>query len=170
MWVIESDVADLLAMFSGTHRIQRIPSNSKARHTSTATVALIVSLPETYLSVNESDCSFQAYKGSGPGGQHRNKTSSAMRVTHIPTGIVTASETERSQWLNKQIALKSLSEILCQQAVDKAAAEVNDSRRRQVRPDRSAKSFTYNEQRDEVVDHETGKKWRMGQFMKGRIK
>lgn len=92
-----------------------------------------------------------------------------MRLTHRPTGLVVSCETERSQWSNRQIALKKLDEALAQQVRDAAQSAVNESRSRQVRPDRSAKGFTYNEQRDEVLCHETGQKWRMSQFLKGRF-
>lgn len=117
----------------------------------------------------DSDIRMEVYRGTGKGGQKRNKTSSAVRLIHEPTGIVTASEAERSQWLNRQTAFQAMEHKLRELEQRKLDGATNSSRQTQVNSERSGKTFTHNEQRDEVVCHSSGRKWRMKDFKKGKL-
>lgn len=128
----------------------------------------IIEAVEANVDLDPKDLKIQAYRGSGAGGQHRNKTDSAIRMTHIPTGIVIHSESQRSQWQNRQEAERELKRRLTEYSEEKLAEEVNSARRQQVLSDRAAKTFTHNEQRSEVVDHSTGKRWQLKKFQKGK--
>lgn len=163
-----------LAGFVGTHRIQRIPRNDKRgrRHTSTASVALL-QIPNFELrssSFVEGDVEFIVARGSGPGGQHRNKTESAVTARHIPTGIEARCEDSRSQWANKARALEELHRRLEAGVQAKAKARQQHDRRGQILTgERPVKAFTWNDQRDEVVDHDGGRRWRLRDALKGKL-
>lgn len=156
----------------GTHRIQRIPSNDKRsrRHTSTATVALVPADASCF-SLDLSDIVFSVARGSGPGGQHRNKTETAVTATHTPTGTTATWQNGRSQYQNKQKALLILTERLAQLSLGKQAASIQRERKNQIASaERPVKQFTWNTQRDELVDHETGKKWKgISRLFKGKF-
>jgi len=165
--VLEVEDASFLEPFVGTHRVQRIPQGAQRRHTSTATVA-ILDRDESDFVLIEGDLAERFARGSGPGGQHRNKTDSCVVLTHIPTGIEARID-GRSQWQNRQEARRVLSERIAEHLEGMAEVEHNDQRRTQINPERSAKSFTHNTQRNEVVDHNTGRSWRLGDFRKGKF-
>ena len=144
---------------SGVHRVQRVPeTESQGRiQTSTATVAVLPEVEEVSIDINPADLLFESCKSSGAGGQHINKTESAVRLTHKPTGIVVECQEERSQFKNKDKALKMLRTIL----YDRALREQNDSiasdRRQQVGTgDRSERIRTYNYRENRVSDHRIG--------------
>lgn len=142
---------------SGTHRVQRVPeTESQGRiHTSAATVAIIAVEPEGEpIEINPADLRVDTFRSSGAGGQHVNKTDSAIRITHIPSGVVVESQTERSQHANRDKAMKRLAATLAQMQADKAAAAIAEDRKLQVGSgDRSQRIRTYNYPQGRITDH-----------------
>ena len=144
---------------AGTHRVQRVPATeTQGRiHTSTATVAVMPEAEEVELELNPKDLRIDTFRSSGAGGQHINKTSSAIRVTHLPTGMVVECQDQRSQRENKEQALKVLRSRLLQQKQEAYDQEYNAKRQSQVGSgDRSEKIRTYNFPQDRVTDHRIG--------------
>ena len=163
---------DSYRVLAGVHRIQRVPANSARRHTSTATVAVLDELVAPTVEISDEDLDVVAYRGSGPGGQHRNKSSTAIRLTHRPSGLVTSAEDSRSQWQNLQSAKAKLAEALRGARDSEQMGAMSEQRNAQIRScERSAKSFTHREtgSHASVVCHETGQRWRLEDFRKGRI-
>lgn len=144
---------------SGVHRVQRVPeTETQGRiHTSTATVAVMPEAEEVELELNPKDLRIDTFRSSGAGGQHINKTSSAIRVTHLPTGMVVECQDQRSQRENKEQALKVLRSRLLQQKQEAYDQEYNAKRQSQVGSgDRSEKIRTYNFPQDRCTDHRIG--------------
>ncbi len=158
---------------SGVHRVQRVPeTESQGRiQTSTATVAVLPEVEEVSIEINPADLIFESCKSSGAGGQHINKTESAVRLTHKPTGIVVECQEERSQFKNKDKALRMLRAILYDQKQREQDAAIASDRRRQVGTgDRSERIRTYNYPQGRITDHRIGLTlYSLERFLDGEI-
>ena len=146
----------MLKYESGVHRVQRVPKTETSGrvHTSAATIAVLPEAEDVDIEVNDSDLKIDTYRASGAGGQHVNKTESAIRITHIPTGLVVTCQNESSQHKNRAAALKVLKSRLLVTEQEKVAAERAAERRSLVSTgDRSAKIRTYNFPQGRVTDH-----------------
>ena len=158
---------------SGVHRVQRVPqTESQGRiQTSTVTVAVLPEADELDISINPDDITIESCKSSGAGGQHINKTESAVRLTHKPTGIVIECQQERSQLQNKEKALDMLRTKLYAMKKDEQDQQIADKRRSQVGTgDRSEKIRTYNYPQSRVTDHRIGMTiYSLDNFMNGNI-
>ena len=158
---------------SGVHRVQRVPdTESSGRiHTSTATVAVLPVVEDVEIEINPSDIKMEVFRASGAGGQHINKTSSAVRLIHEPTGIVVECQTERSQFQNKDNAMKMLRTKLYEIEKEKQDSAVANARRTQVGSgDRSEKIRTYNYPQGRITDHRIGMSiYQMENFLNGDI-
>ena len=144
---------------SGTHRVQRVPeTETQGRvHTSTVTVAVMPEAEEVEIDINPADLKIDTFRSSGAGGQHINKTSSAIRVTHLPTGMVVECQDERSQYKNKDKALKVLRSRLLAQKQAEHDSKIAAERRSQVGTgDRSERIRTYNYPQGRLTDHRIG--------------
>jgi len=156
-FMIEGDGAySRLKFESGVHRVQRVPeTESSGRiHTSTVTVAVLPEIEETEFEINKSDLQIDTFRASGAGGQHVNKTESAIRITHLPTGTVVECQDERSQHKNRDRAMKILASRLYEEEQNRINAEHAAERKSQVGTgDRSERIRTYNFSENRVSDH-----------------
>ncbi|MEM7009543.1 MAG: peptide chain release factor 1 [Thermodesulfobacteriota bacterium] len=141
---------------SGVHRVQRVPATETSGriHTSTATVAILAEPDDVEVEIDEKDLKVDTYRASGPGGQHVNKTDSAIRITHLPTGIVVQCQDERSQHKNRAHAMRMLKAKLFEIEEEKKQSEFADERKTQVGTgERSEKIRTYNFRDGRITDH-----------------
>jgi peptide chain release factor 1 len=163
----------LLKFEGGVHRVQRVPvTESQGRvHTSAAGVLVMPEAEAVEVEIDEHDLRIDVFRSSGPGGQSVNTTDSAVRITHVPTGIVVSCQNEKSQLQNKEQALRILRARLLVAAQDEADAEASQARRSQVRTvDRSERIRTYNYPENRISDHRTGyKSYHLDQVLDGGL-
>jgi peptide chain release factor 1 len=153
---------ELLKYEAGVHRVQRIPTTEKRGrvHTSTATVSILPELEDIDLHINPDDIEFEAHRSGGHGGQNVNKVSTAVRLKHIPTGIVVNCQTQRFQIQNRELAMEMLRAKLWEIEVEKQHGEISGLKATQVgRGMRSEKIRTYNFPQDRLTDHRINKSW-----------
>jgi peptide chain release factor 1 len=163
----------LLKFEGGVHRVQRVPiTESQGRiHTSAAGVLVLPEAEEVDVAIDPNDLRIDVFRSSGPGGQSVNTTDSAVRITHVPTGIVVSCQNEKSQLQNKEQAMRILRSRLLEAAQQAADAEASEARRSQVRTvDRSERVRTYNFPENRLSDHRTGfKAYNLDQVMDGAL-
>ena len=164
----------MLKFESGVHRVQRVPKTETSGrvHTSAATVAVMPEAEDVDIEILDADLKIDTYRASGAGGQHVNKTESAIRITHIPTGLVVTCQDESSQHKNRAAALKVLKSRMLAAEQEKASAERAAERRSLVSTgDRSAKIRTYNFSQGRVTDHRINfTTYRLNEILDGDIK
>ncbi|MDD5433536.1 MAG: PCRF domain-containing protein [Candidatus Pacebacteria bacterium] len=147
---------------AGVHRVQRVPKTEKSNriHTSTASVAVMKKPKETEVNINPSDIKMDFFKSSGAGGQNVNKRQTAVRLTHIPSGLVVASQVERGLEDNKRAAMSILQAKLFEMKNSAHQSQILEERRQQIgTADRSEKIRTYNFPQDRITDHRVEKSW-----------
>lgn len=157
-----ANVYDQMQFEGGVHRVQRIPKTEKQGrvHTSTITVAVMAKPKKTEININPADLKIDTYKAGGPGGQYTNKTESAIRITHMPTGIVVTCQTERNQLKNRESAMAILSARIMQAQEEADLSKLSAERREQIGyAKRSEKIRTYNFPQNRLTDHRIGKSW-----------
>jgi peptide chain release factor 1 len=150
------DVYEKMRNEAGVHRIQRIPETEKSGrvHTSTATVAILPKPKSTDIKIKPDDIKIDYFRSSGPGGQNVNKRETAVRITHIPTGIVVSSQTERNQLKNKENALSILAARLLEKKQEEEVSKIADKRKTQIgKAKRAEKIRTYNFPQNRITDH-----------------
>ena len=157
----------------GVHRVQRVPATeSQGRiHTSAAGVLVTPEAEDVEVEVNANDLRIDVYRSSGPGGQSVNTTDSAVRITHLPTGIISSCQNQKSQLQNKEQAMRILRSRILAAAQEEADQEASDARRSQVRTvDRSERIRTYNYPENRISDHRTGfKAYNLDQVLGGEL-
>ncbi len=157
----------------GVHRVQRVPvTESQGRvHTSAAGVLVMPEAEQVDVQIDDNDLRIDVFRSSGPGGQSVNTTDSAVRITHVPTGIVVSCQNEKSQLQNREQAMRILRARLLAAAQEKADAEAGEARRSQVRTvDRSERIRTYNYPENRISDHRTGyKSYNLDQVLDGEL-
>lgn len=162
---LKSQIPNLFELFkkeSGVHRVQRVPQTEKSGriHTSTATVAVLPVTPPIQINIRPEDIKFEAYRSSSQGGQNVQKVSTAVRLTHLPTGIIVSCQEERMQHQNRERARQMLESKLYSLMLEQKVGSINAIKREQVGSgDRSEKIKTYNFPQDRLTDHRTGKSW-----------
>ena len=167
------NVFQKLKFESGVHRVQRVPvTESSGRiHTSTATVAVLPEAEDVEVEINPNDLRIDTYRASGAGGQHVNRTDSAVRITHIPTGLVVTSQDQRSQIQNREKAMRVLKSRLFELQREQQEGEYANRRRLQVGTgDRSERIRTYNFPQGRVTDHRIGLTlYKIDEIMEGHL-
>lgn len=160
--IIGKGAFELFKYEAGVHRVQRIPSTEKRGrvHTSTATVSVLPELEDIDLHINPEDIEFEAFRAGGHGGQNVNKVSTAVRLKHVPSGIIVTCQTQRFQAQNREIALEMLRAKLWEQEIEKQTSEIAGLKATQVgRGMRAEKIRTYNFPQDRLTDHRINKSW-----------
>ncbi len=167
------DVFSKMRFEGGVHRVQRIPLTEKSGriHTSTISVAVLAKPRSAQIKINPRDLKIDTYRASGPGGQYVNKTMSAIRITHLPTGLVVTSQTERSQPQNKENALSILAAKLLEKKQIAQEMKISGARKSQIGwAKRAEKIRTYNFPQDRITDHRIKKNWsNIEEILDGRL-
>ena len=167
------DVFSKMKYEGGVHRVQRIPETEKGGriHTSTASVAVLLKPKKTEIKINPQDLKIDFYGSSGPGGQYVQKRHTAVRITHLPTGIIVTSQTERNQLENKENAMAILEAKLLERKETAELEKLGEERRSQIKwAKRAEKIRTYNFPQDRVTDHRIKKSWHnIEDIMAGRL-
>lgn len=156
------DVFNELQNEGGVHRVQRIPKTEKQGrvHTSTVTVAVLLKPQKSEINIVPTDLEFSTYKASGPGGQYVNKTESAVRILHRPSGVVVTCQSERNQFQNRETAMAILSAKLLQKQEEADLSKLTAERREQIGwAKRAEKIRTYNYPQNRLTDHRINKSW-----------
>ena len=169
----KDDVFSKMKYEGGVHRVQRIPETEKSGriHTSTATVAVLVKPGATDIKIKPDEIKIDLYKSSGPGGQNVNKRETAVRITHLPTGIVVSSQNERNQLQNKENALSILSARLLEKKQEEEEQKIGGRRKTQIGgAKRAEKIRTYNFPQNRITDHRIKKSWHdIESIMEGKM-
>ena len=157
----------------GVHRVQRIPETEKSGriHTSTASVAVLPKPKKEEINIRPDDLKIDYYRASGPGGQYVNRRETAVRITHLPSGLVVTSQTERNQLQNKENALSILRARLYIKKQEENAAKMGGERKAQIQEAKRAEKIrTYNFPQDRITDHRIKKKWHnLESIMQGKL-
>ncbi len=157
-----SEVYNLLKYEAGVHRVQRIPETEKSGriHTSTVSVAVLKPVSESEIKIEPKDLKIDTYRSSGAGGQNVNKVETAVRITHLPSSLVVACQSQRSQSQNREVAMNILRAKLKEAREKKIIGETIAERRAQIgMAERAEKIRTYNFPQDRITDHRVGKSW-----------
>jgi peptide chain release factor 1 len=157
---------------TGVHRVQRVPvTEAQGRiHTSTASIVVLPEVPDNLIEIREDDLLWEFTRGGGHGGQNVNKVATAVRLTHVPTGVIVQSRQERSQEQNRKIAMALLRSQLWEIEEEKKMANLKDQRAKIGRSMRSEKIRTYNYPQNRVTDHRIGKSWhQLDRIMEGAL-
>jgi len=171
--MISGDQADKFQYEGGVHRVQRVPATEKLGriHTSTVSVAILPVPSDIQIAINERDLKIETKRASGAGGQHVNTTDSAVRITHLPSGLSVTCQVERSQDKNKKLAMNKLKSILYEQQLNKQTSFTSELRQKQMGMGfRNEKIRTYNYNQDRVTDHRLGQNgtlYNLMEFMQG---
>lgn len=164
---------NLLKNEGGVHRVQRIPKTEKSGrvHTSTATVAILPKIEASEIKINPTDLKIDTARSSGPGGQNVNKVETAVRVTHLPTGIVVFCQMQRSQSQNREKALEILRSKLYNIKQQQEMSQISQERKSQIKgAERSDKIRTYNFPQNRITDHRIGKSWyNLEEILNGKL-
>ena len=170
----DGDVFSKMKYEGGVHRVQRIPETEKSGriHTSTASVAVLAKPKKAKFKIRPDELKIDFYRASGPGGQYVNKRETAVRITHLPSGIVVTSQTERNQLQNKENALSILEAKILEKKEEAEAEKIGDKRKAQIGwAKRAEKIRTYNFPQDRVTDHRIKKSFHnLEGIMDGKLK